>query len=84
MADALGVFYLGLRSADQDHDRASELVDLLPLEAKERDKNIRHLNMLLQSKSAAEYEEHLSTEGDARTATQQATRFRRWAQSKLV
>ena len=83
MADALSVFYLSQRSAERDHDLADELLARLPLERSERNQNLRHLEALLQVKSAAEYEERLMTESAARTAVQHETRFRRWAQSKL-
>ncbi|HLE46229.1 MAG TPA: HEPN domain-containing protein [Thermoplasmata archaeon] len=83
MADALNVFYLGQRSADQDHARARELLVQLPFDPAERDKNARHLDALLQAKGTAEYEDRLLTESVAKSSVERAARFRRWGRSKL-
>ena len=83
MADALSVFYLGLRSAEPNHSRSSALVDQLPFDPRERTTNKRHLDNLCQKKNTAEYEEELLKEADAEQGIQQTERFRRWARTKL-
>lgn len=83
MADALTVFYLGQRSASQDHREVLRLLELIRLERGELNRNKRHLSNLLSAKSAAEYEERLMSESESMAALEHCRRFCKWARSKL-
>lgn len=83
MADALAVFYLAQRSAAEDHARNVELLGLIEMERQELSRNRRHLSALLEVKNAAEYEERLLRESDAKTVLEHCRRFREWAKGKL-
>ena len=84
MADALTVFYLGERSASQDHHGSFRLFEGLPLEREEVARNGRHLSSLIAAKTRAEYEERLLAERDAANALEHAKRFCRWARDQLA
>jgi len=56
MADAMAVFYLGKRSAAQDHEESASLLMQLTIDRKGIERASSHLTQLLQVKSAAEYE----------------------------
>jgi len=83
IADALTVFYLGERSASQDHRYVLRLLETIRSEPTELLKNKRHLSSLLATKDAAEYGERLLNEADAVAALEHCMRFCRWANSKL-
>jgi len=83
MADALCVYYLGERSADQDHMRSADLLLSLDLNREELNRNTKHLAALLKHKNAVEYEERLFGEKEAVAAFDQLDRFRTWARSRL-
>ncbi len=83
MADALTVFYLGQRSASQDHREVLRLLDSVRLERGELNRNKRHLSNLLAAKNAAEYEDRLLSESDAINALEHCRRFCQWARGKL-
>ncbi len=83
MADALAVYYLGLRSAARDHDESIRLLYRLSIDRKELERNAKHLSDLLDVKSLAEYEERQLKATDAEVATKKSKRFRDWAMEKL-
>ena len=83
MGDALTVFYLGQRSASQDHGDVLRLVDSIQFERGELNRNKRHLSDLLATKNAAEYEDRLLSESDATSALEHCRRFCHWARAKL-
>lgn len=83
MADALTVFYLGQRSASQDHRDVLRLLDSVRFERGELNRNKRHLSDLLVTKNAAEYEDRLLSESDAIGSLEHCRRFCRWARGKL-
>lgn len=81
--DALTVFYLGQRSASQDHQEGLRLLASIDVGRGELDRNKRHVSALLEVKNRAEYEERLIVESDARSALEHCRRFRQWAKQKL-
>ncbi len=83
MADALTVFYAGERSTAQSHNEVMRLLATLGVDRDELDRNMRHLSSLLELKNLAEYEDRLPTQKEAKSAIQNADRFRRWVLSKL-
>lgn len=83
MTDALTVFYLGQRSASQDHRDALRLLGSVRFERDELARNRRHLSNLLATKNAAEYEDRLLGESDTIRALEHCRRFCRWARGKL-
>ena len=83
MADAVTVFYVGQRSASQDHREVLRLLDSVGLGRGELNRNKRHLSTLLATKNAAEYEERLLSESDAINAVEHCRRFCQWARGKL-
>lgn len=77
------VFYLGQRSALQDHREVLRLLDSVRLERGELNRNKRHLSNLLATKNSAEYEDRLLSESDAINALEHCRRFSQWARGKL-
>jgi len=84
MADAICVYYLGERSADQDYKKSVDLLLTVDLDREELKRNTKHLTGLLKHKNEAEYEEKLFGEKEAIAAFDQLDRFRTWAKSKLL
>lgn len=82
MADALTVFYLGQRSASQDHGNILRLLDSIRLERGELDRNKRHLSKMLALKNRAEYEDRMLRESDAIHALEDCRRFCDWARRR--
>jgi hypothetical protein len=83
MADALAIYYLGLRSAAQDHDESIRLLYRMTFDRSELERNAKHLSDLLDVKSLAEYEERQLKAADAEVALKKSKRFRDWAMGKL-
>ncbi len=83
MGDALTVFYIGQRSASQDHREVLRLLDSIGVGRSELNRNRRHLATLLATKNAAEYEDRLLSESDAIHALEHSRRFCQWASGKL-
>lgn len=85
LADALAVWYLGRRNASPAHaDAVSVFRDLAAsIDARELDRNGRHLAALLELKDAAEYEERRLRESDWARAADHLARFRAWGTGKL-
>jgi hypothetical protein len=73
--DAACILGLGQRAADEDHGAAVELLLKAPqLEATKRQLAAKHFKALLALKHAAEYEDRLCEEGEARRALQSLDR----------
>ena len=83
IADALSVYYLGQRSAAQRHEESLRLLLSLTMDAKDLDRNVRHLTSLLELKSAAEYDERSVTASEAKAARNHMSRFLEWARARL-
>ena len=83
MADAVAVFYLGKRSASQDHAESVSLLEQLDISKKEVERAASHLTELLNVKNLAEYEERLLARRDSEQAIQHLGRFKTWARGKL-
>lgn len=80
-ADALTVFYKGVRHADERHEDVVVLLNTLNLPDMQS-KN-RQLLGLLRIKNSAEYEEKLMTETNASDSIKNAERFFKWVKNLL-
>ena len=80
-ADALTVFYKGVRHAGERHEDVIALLNTLGL-SEIQNKN-RQLLDLLHIKNSAEYEEKLMTEANALDSIKNAERFSSWVRSVL-
>jgi len=80
-ADALTVFYKGIRHAGDGHDSVLTLLNTLGLDNMQK-KNRQLLN-LLHVKNSAEYEEKLMTEKNALSSIKNAERFSTWVRETL-
>ena len=80
-ADALTVFYKGVRHAGERHEDVVALLNTLGLPDMQS-KN-RQLLDLLRIKNSAEYEEKLMTETNALDSIKNAERFFKWVRDML-
>ena len=80
-ADALTVFYKGVRHAGEKHEDVVALLNTLGLQ--DIGKKNRQLLNLLQIKNSAEYEETLMTESNAFNSIKNAERFHKWVKGLL-
>src|SRR3989344_1569347 len=80
-ADALTVFYKGIRHAGERHEDVVALLNTLGL-PDIQSKN-RQLLDLLRIKNSAEYEEKLMTETNALDSIKNAERFFKWVRDML-
>lgn len=80
-ADALTVFYKGIRHAGERHEDVVALLNTLGLPDMQS-KN-RQLLDLLRIKNSAEYEEKLMTETNALDSIKNAERFFKWVRDML-
>lgn len=80
-ADALTVFYKGVRHAGERHEDVVSLLNTLGLPDMQN-KN-RQLLDLLRIKNSAEYEEKLMTEANASDSIKNAERFNKWVKEML-
>jgi len=81
--DALTVFVLGVRHAGERHEDAISLFQTVGLPRDVLTAKSRQLSRLLGIKNAAEYEERLMNENDAREAVRDAERFFGWVKEYL-
>jgi len=77
------VFYLGKRSASQDHEASVSLLEELDMHRNDLKKAVSHLTELLKVKNLAEYEERLLGRRDSEQAMKHLGRFKTWARGKL-
>jgi HEPN domain-containing protein len=82
-ADALLVYYGGLRSAGDSH---RDVVGLLQQHVKDDQigSKMQTLSKILEYKNLAAYEDREVTEAEGRDAEKLARRFLEWAQSRLI
>lgn len=73
--DALTVFKIGVRHAGERHEDAITLLESIELPKDVLSNKGRQLSRLLGIKNAAEYEERLMDESEAREAVRDAERF---------
>ena len=81
--DALTVFMLGARHAGDRHQDAISLFQTVGLPKEVLTTKSKQLSRLLDIKNAAEYEERLMNENDAREAVRDAERFFSWVKEFL-
>jgi len=81
--DALTVFMLGVRHAGERHEDAISLIQTVGLSKDVLTARSKQLSRLLGIKNAAEYEERLMNENDAREAVRDAERFFNWIKEYL-
>jgi HEPN domain-containing protein len=81
--DAITVFMLGVRHAGERHEDAISLFQTLSLPRETVRSKSRQLSRLLAIKNAAEYEERLMSEIDAKEAVRDAERFFAWVKRFL-
>jgi len=82
-ADAMTVFYLGLRHAGDRHQDVLQVLQEIDFDPKEIQSKYRQLSSLLLIKNRAEYEERLMGKTDAENAMKAAKRFYEWVKDKL-
>lgn len=82
-ADALTVFFKGVRHAGERHEEVVNLLQSLDLDKNILKKKTRQLFDLLDIKNMAEYEENLTTESGALAAIKNAERFFKWVKEVL-
>lgn len=80
-ADALTVFYKGVRHASERHEDVISLLNTLGLP--DMQKKNKQLLDLLRIKNSSEYEEKLMTETNALDSIKNAERFFTWIRSML-
>jgi len=81
--DAITVFMIGVRHAGERHEDAVSLLQSLNLPKGILSSKGRQLSRLIGIKNAAEYEERLMTESEAREALKDAERFFQWTEELL-
>ncbi len=81
--DALTVFMLGVRHAGERHEDVISLIQTVGLPKDILTARSKQLSRLLGIKNAAEYEERLMNENDAREAVRDAERFFNWVREFL-
>lgn len=80
-ADALIVYYGGIRSTDQDHRAAAGLLhEALGPDATAAS---RHISRVIAKKNTVEYEQRRLTEKEARDMADHAKRLLAWAKQRL-
>lgn len=81
-ADALLVFFHGMRSTSPKHDDIVKLLTSL-ISHKEIESNATHLRNLVGMKNVIEYEVRLIDRGEALLLSKHATRFFEWTKELL-
>lgn len=82
-ADALTVFFKGIRHAGEKHEDVIALLQTIGLDQGVLKTKTRQLSRLLSIKNAAEYAERLMSRNDASSATKDAGRFLQWVKETL-
>lgn len=81
-ADALLVFFHGMRSTSPKHDDIIKLVISL-ISHRDTQSNVSHLRNLIGMKNIVEYEVRLMDKQEALLLSKHATRFLEWVKSML-
>ena len=82
-ADAVTIFFKGVRHAGERHEDVIQLIETLGLDREVIQKKSRQLINLLQVKNQVEYEEKLTTEKGAQIAMKEVERFMGWVKEIL-
>lgn len=82
-ADALTIFFKGVRHAGERHEEVINLLQTLDLDRNILGSKTKQLLGLLDVKNSAEYEEKLTNESGALTAVKNAERFFSWVKEVL-
>ncbi|MCX6706918.1 MAG: HEPN domain-containing protein [Candidatus Woesearchaeota archaeon] len=82
-ADALTIFFKGVRHAGERHEEVINLLQTLDLDKNILGNKTKQLLGLLDVKNSAEYEEKLTNESGALTAVKNAERFFSWVKEVL-
>jgi len=82
-ADALTLFFKGIRHAGEKHEDVIALLQTIGLDQGVLKTKTRQLSRLLSIKNAAEYAERLMSRKDASSATKDAGRFLQWVKETL-
>lgn len=82
-ADALTIFFKGVRHAGERHEDVVQLIETLDLDKEIIKAKVRQLLNILTEKNRVEYEEKLTTESGAAMAVKNAERFLFWVKSVL-
>lgn len=82
-ADALLVFYLGMRSIGERHSDALPLLRQLPLESDVISSKMKQFSNVLGQKTKAEYTETLLSRKTAEVALKETERFYSWVKDLL-
>ena len=80
-ADALTVYFRGVRHTGQKHEDVVKLLNDIPLDNMKN--KVQQLLNLLRLKSSAEYQTTLMTRPNASNAVKEAERFFKWAKETL-
>lgn len=83
VADALTVFFKGVRHAGDKHEDAVQLLETLELDRETIKQKVRQFLSVLNNKNLVEYEEKLTSESGASIMIKQAERFLSWAKGVL-
>ncbi len=81
--DSLTVYFLGKRSASQNHEDVIKLINELDIDEKTKRDRLGQALSILQPKTRVEYEGELFTEKEARTMAKRVGRFYGWAKGVL-
>ncbi len=82
-ADALTVFFKGVRHAGDRHEDAVQLLETLELDREIIKQKVHQFLSVLDNKNSVEYEEKLTSDSGAAMMIKQAKRFLDWAKSIL-
>ena len=83
-ADALTVFYKGVRHAGEKHEDVVQLLETLEIDREVLKSKARQILSVLQLKNMTEYEEKLTTENGALAAIKSTERFYGWVKEMLL
>jgi len=81
--DAVCARFMQLRHSGADHMRAIELLKNLPIERAEIESTLKQARRVISLKNAAEYEDALVKESDARQMLKDAERVMEWVEKKF-
>lgn len=82
--DAVCARFMQLRHGGADHMQAVELLKSLPLERSEIESKLKQAKRVISLKNAAEYEDRLIKQNEAKEMLRDAERLVEWAEKKVV
>lgn len=80
--DAICSRFLQLRHSGADHTHAVELLNSLPFKKEELDAKVKQARRVISMKNAAEYEDRLIDEDEAKEMFRDTKRILEWVDSK--